>query len=282
MIDSVTIDEWLKGKVEYYISVSNRTQDIENARVRTIANDEIVIEFDTDDTLRAMQLYNRTVQRLIEDKIQFVVYNHNGRSPHIHIYNIIGLDSVEEELRVAYKKEFIEHYCSVWDTVYPEVDLSLTSNNHLIAREFMPHFKHNELKKVMFEYITDGLNNLSLVTLKKAQNRVESLSTYENIKDVKFDWFINFVLHNELPKGGRDMLIYKNIAILCTNHNLELNYFIDYICQYDIEARNQLRSWKKWSEKDSKFFSFFEVKRYFDEHDLDISEMMNKWKMKTF
>lgn len=270
------------GLVDYFIDVNDRTKNEEVAKVRTIAPNEIVIEFDSDDKQRVESLVKRTIKRLHQANYSYFVFDHQGRSPHIHIPAIYGLEQLDEDLRKQYKKTFIEIYCSVWDVVYPEVDMSMTNNGCLIAREFKPHFKHSTIKDLVSYKLkyTEQINSIDMRILERARNRIEFYQSLEKnrLNDyTDYSWVINWVTNTPIEQGDRDITIYKNIAILIINKNLDSEPIINSIQSYDYSAGREIKGWMKWAKSSKKFFNIKEIERYCERHDLDILELMKQW-----
>ncbi len=105
--------------------------------LRQILNDEIVIEFDTDDQNKAWEGINFTGINLLKANISFEVWDHEGKSPHLHIHNL-PISNLDEEKRRTFKKLFIRKYVPL--EYLGCVDYSLTGN-HLIAIEWCGHWK---------------------------------------------------------------------------------------------------------------------------------------------
>ncbi len=117
--------------------------------LRKIATDEIVIEHDDCTREEGLKFTDDTVKKL-GGKYSFEVWDHNGKCPHIHVRNIIGLRELSPKKRMGYKKSFLLKYAGNPD----KVDLSLTGK-HMIAKENAPHWKI--LAKNMTNYKTKRL-----------------------------------------------------------------------------------------------------------------------------
>lgn len=123
--------------------------------LREILPCEIVVEYDgypghsRQDALDCMR---KTTRKLAREGIAFIVFDHGGKSPHLHLW-IDDLDLLDYADRTAYKEAFIRKYCDSPQ----KVDLSLASK-HLIAFEYARHWKYNTLK---FE----ALNHLPMAKL---------------------------------------------------------------------------------------------------------------------
>ena len=105
--------------------------------LREILNDEIVIEFDTTDGNKAWEGINFTGINLLKAGISFEVWDHEGKSPHLHIHNLPIAD-LSPDKRALFKKCFIRKYVPL--EYLGCVDLSLTGV-HLIAIEWANHWK---------------------------------------------------------------------------------------------------------------------------------------------
>ena len=112
-------------------------------------NDEIVIEFDTEDKNKAWEGINFTAINLYKARISFEIWDHKGKSPHLHIHNL-PIASLEKEKLRLFKKLFIRKY--VPRDYLGCVDLSLTGI-HLIALEYQQHWKGKySTKKLLHEF----------------------------------------------------------------------------------------------------------------------------------
>ena len=104
--------------------------------LREILNDEVVIEFDTD---RAVSLIatEKTKLNLHNAGYTFEIWDHNGRSPHIHIHNL-PIANLDPKKKSTFKKLFIKKYVPLEYQIF--VDSSLTGI-HLIRLEYSPCWK---------------------------------------------------------------------------------------------------------------------------------------------
>lgn len=117
--------------------------------LREILNDEIVIEFDTPDQNKAWEGINFTAINLYRAGYTFEVWDHKGKSPHLHIHNL-PIQDLSQEKRVLFKKMFIRKY--VPKDYLTCVDISLTGI-HLIAIEWANHWKGcYGIKELLFEF----------------------------------------------------------------------------------------------------------------------------------
>lgn len=107
--------------------------------LRQILDDEIVIEFDSDDLELVTKAVMQTGLNLIKANIDFEYWYFEGcRSPHLHIHNL-PIKQYSESQRKLFKKIFIRKYVPLEYLSY--VDLSLIDSKHLIALEWSPHWK---------------------------------------------------------------------------------------------------------------------------------------------
>lgn len=123
--------------------------------LREVLPHEIIIEFDGYEghtRAEAVRLVKETCRKLSEAEFQYIVFDHEGKSPHIHIF-IEGLDKLPYEKRTDYKKAFIKKY----STCPEKTDMSLCGS-HLVALEYAPHFKYGREKR-------EVLANLGLIKL---------------------------------------------------------------------------------------------------------------------
>ena len=116
--------------------------------LREILNDEVVIEFDTDRETSLMATHLTGIN-LYKANIVFQVWDHDGRSPHIHIYDLPIAD-LEPDKKALFKKLFIRKY--VPQEYIKFVDMSLT-NVHLVRLEYSPCWKGKfDVKKLLYEF----------------------------------------------------------------------------------------------------------------------------------
>lgn len=114
--------------------------------LREILNDEIVIEFDSDNENLTWSAINFTAINLYNAEIEFEIWNHEGKSPHLHIHNL-PIVNLTPDKRKLFKKLFIRKY--VPKEYLEWVDISLTGI-HLIAIEWAEHWKgHYEVKRLL-------------------------------------------------------------------------------------------------------------------------------------
>ena len=267
----------LKNKYEKRIKVFGVRQE---AILREIAQDEIVIEFDTVNDRKSAILVNITIRKLWNDNYNFYVYDHKGKSPHIHIYGISALDDMDSRLASFYKKEFIKKYAN-----HPETDMSLTRQSQLIAFEFRSHFKYGTTKDIVAYYQgCDCISNhIDINLLNRAKIRLDKEIEYtQNTTPSFYDniWFIRWVLSEKLPTGGIDLFILKNLAILVKYYNLDTENFYDRLSKiYGSKAIGQFNGWLNWCKKGNRTFGYFEICRYAERHNIDIKEVRRRWQV---
>jgi hypothetical protein len=127
-----------KGKWQEYTG--------QKCNLREILKDEIVIEFDMpknfSGTLKEFQniswtAINETATNLYHAGFSFEIWEHGGKSPHLHIHNLPIKHLEKKELK-EFKKFFIRKFVPKEYLEY--VDFSLCGV-HLIALEGVEHWK---------------------------------------------------------------------------------------------------------------------------------------------
>lgn len=111
--------------------------------LRELLPGEIVIEFDGyegQSREEAERLVALTCDKLDADGLHYIVFDHWGKSPHIHLW-VAGLEGLSKDRRRAYKEAFIRKYAG--DPA--KADMSL-AGEHLIATEYLFHWKYNNRK----------------------------------------------------------------------------------------------------------------------------------------
>jgi hypothetical protein len=117
--------------------------------LREILESEIVIEFDTTDQNKAWEGINFTAINLYNAGFIFEVFDHEGKSPHLHIHNLPITHLPKEELK-TFKKVFIKTY--VPEEYLDCVDFSLCGV-HLVALEFCNHWKGTySIKRLLHKF----------------------------------------------------------------------------------------------------------------------------------
>lgn len=125
--------------------------------LREILNDEIVIEFDNTDKETSWKATMLTLFNLVMAGIVCEVWDHKGRSPHIHIHNL-PIGDLDADKRRLFKKMFIRKYVPLEYLKY--VDYSLTGI-HLVRIEYTPCWKGKyDIKRLIQIY--DPVNDLEL------------------------------------------------------------------------------------------------------------------------
>lgn len=129
-------------------------RDDRNFKHRQGMPNEIRIEFDSDDLNKNWIDTNNTCINLNKRGYSFAVfYVEGGRSPHIHIYDLDELESLNEEQRNEYRRLFLNLVCPK-DS---KVDYALCDEKHLCALEFVNHFKYGKPKQLI-NYFWNGRN----------------------------------------------------------------------------------------------------------------------------
>jgi len=130
-----------KGKSEWI----PYTQFDPRYNLREILDEEVVIEFDSDDRNLTWSAINLTAVNLYRAGIKFEIYDHQGKSPHLHIHNL-PISHLDTDKRKLFKKIFIRTYVPKEYLKY--VDLSLTGI-HLVAIEWAWHWKNKYGHKIL-------------------------------------------------------------------------------------------------------------------------------------
>ena len=130
--------------------------------LRQILSSEIITEFDTEDVDLAWEAINFTAINLTKAGIEFEVWDHGGKSPHLHIRNLPIAHLEKDKLRL-FKKLFIKKY--VPGEYLDIVDNSLTGI-HLVAIEGVEHWKGcYDVKMLVHKFKKDILNDSNNIWL---------------------------------------------------------------------------------------------------------------------
>lgn len=117
--------------------------------LREILKDEIVIEFDHEDRDLTWRAIDLTAVNLFNAGYSFEIWEHGGKSPHLHIHNL-PISNLDDDKRALFKKFFIRRY--VPSEYLKFVDLTLTGI-HMIAIEWAYHWKGcYDVKKLLSKF----------------------------------------------------------------------------------------------------------------------------------
>jgi hypothetical protein len=189
--------------------------------LRKMKKNEIIIEYDGVSNKRGTELSRKTQSKLNKDMINYSVYDHNGKSPHIHII-INGLETIEDEFRTEYKKRFVKKY-----SVSDNVDLSLCAKRKVIAKEEVLHYKkilgesgcENYTIKKKIAGNNEGMTNIVDNDLLN-KIRIEKNKTFKSrtklLNDLSGkDHILNYCLENQIPENSeRNNILFRNLAVL--------------------------------------------------------------------
>jgi hypothetical protein len=250
---------------------SDRTRFNGECKLREIAKNEIVIEFDTSSRALALHYTKVAMARLNYRNYNFSVFDHGGRSPHIHVYNVVGLEEQDPEVISEYKRLFLGQIAP-----FKETDVGLnTATSHLVATEYQEHFKHHRVKQLLFS--TGAINNLlSLTILEKAQSivRAQANATRTHSKMYDNEWLINWASKEELPYGKWNNTIAKNIAILVYNTKLNKEKVL---AMFEPRDRISIEGWMNWVKRTPRIFGFHELCNFCDHYNLDLKNIMKRY-----
>jgi len=235
------------------------------ANLREILPDEIVVEFDSVTRARGVWLATIAAARLAHHGYNFIVYDNGGRSPHLHIYNIMGLRDQNPRVRAIYKGLFFDKYFP-----YNDADSKLnTKSSSLIAVENRPHFKHGNIKKEVLK--TTGFSNrVEIDLLREAiriHDRLKARRRTERNNTRDYNWVINWVSSETLPTGSWNNIIAKNIAIIIINQKLDKTKVLE---RFNPDDQKAITGWFPWAEQEYRYVGFWEIKNMCESHDIDL------------
>ncbi len=133
---------------------------------RLINDDEVV--FDIDNREKGFEAVNFIGIALYNNEYRFEIwFCEGGKSPHLHIKNISGLDLKEEQLK-QYKKLFIKKYTPEEYLQFLDVQIC---GKHRIATENQPHYKYKTIKKLLNVWNEDKQNYAEADLYEKAKQQ---------------------------------------------------------------------------------------------------------------
>ncbi len=125
---------------------------------RWIEPNEII--FDVDNREHGFHGINFIAINLYNDGIKFEIwFAKGGKSPHLHVKDIEGMEDLKEEQLTKYKKLFLKKYCP--KEYIPYLDLQV-AGRHRIATENKPHWRYKTIKELMNVWNEDKINFVDL------------------------------------------------------------------------------------------------------------------------
>lgn len=189
----------------------NRAHKGEEPSLRKIEPNEIIIEFDHVQRKEGLALVEKVKEILKKKKVNYEIYDHGGKSPHIHIKNIIGLDQFPEDQQKLYKTLFLK---SLLPEYFPLMDKTLCNRDHLIATEGETHHK-KKLYPNDETYVDYGVKELKEATEKqtnfldsKIKNEMDKLFKKPKTKftEVNNANILGVLKHYDLEPDARGIL----------------------------------------------------------------------------
>jgi len=253
------------------------------AQLRTISDGEIVIEIDTDNALRSESIFRKVVKRLKANGYSFVAWKADGqRSPHIHLYDVKGLDKLNHKVNRNYKKLWFEKYAP-----WREVDVGInTKTINLLAMEEREHFKYGTKKEIIMTYLVKDTISNKLEPSIAVAAREYTLAQRDKVlktrkqkrKNYNNNWIVTWLTSEELPKGSRNSIILKNLAILIHNHNLDFEEIVESLeLLYDGHVRSQMRNWLDWVRQGHNEFFIWELMKFCNDYDIDFYRVKDRY-----
>jgi len=175
-----------------------------NALLRNVQDDEIIIEFDEPITRdEAILACNEIYTRLSVERYYIEYYDHNGKSPHLHVKEILGLEALSHEQRKSYRLNFYDKYVPKMYRSY--LDTSFTDKFRWVALENKQHYKGDK------DGICRGVKTLIKATTSKInqmENELFILNTIESNNNSNKDYSSTInLLTPYWVEGKRDKLV---------------------------------------------------------------------------
>ncbi len=263
---------------KYYTQRDEIVGEIPTFSLREQMQDEIIIESDSPHRNRAMFQMKTIMTRLKRDNYTYFVFDHGGKCPHLHIYDILGLDKIASETRSLYINEFLNVYAP-----FPEIDRAFAKSRQLIATEFQQHWKTDKYPfygvKELVGYNIDMSNTLDTDILDKCVKKQEqyNLDITPNINR----WIVVGAMNEPFPQGNVDLIMFKNVMISVCNIGIpNVNEVIDAIASNyrDVSGSIQrMKSWYRWATQQPRTVNYGEIARWFESHHIDVEDYREKY-----
>ena len=200
---------------------------------RSILNNELIIEYDSNDPKVNEQLSNKVKVKLKADNINFAVYSSGNRSQHIHIllktYNVSNTKLFKTTLMRHYGTFYLDDKNSIYEDDDAEhtrkkiiPDLRLSCDGHLIRAEFGIHEKTQEKKTLI--YASPSFPEISKVPIEvfEKYQKAQEASVYQRVSQQTVDMaehelvkqLLDAVSFRENMDDGRERTMFALIHIL--------------------------------------------------------------------
>lgn len=144
--------------------------------MRKQPSSEIIV--DTDDrSEKGLLCYMQTGINLVNSGYHIELWYASGmKNPHIHIKDIVNLDTLSKEEGKEYRILFLEKYTprEYWNDKIPDYSMANAYEDeyHPIAEENKPHHKYKTIKKLVSEFNADKINFVEIELYNEAVKRV--------------------------------------------------------------------------------------------------------------
>jgi len=271
-----------------YTKFEEIVNELPSLPLREQMKDEIIIESDSYHKGVAHYQMRYIIRRLKRDNITFFLFDHKGKSPHLHIYDIKGLDKLDSDIRSMYIHKFMNKYAP-----QPEIDRSFCKSRQLIASEFQQHWKtddeHKYGVKQLIGYNIAHSNTLDTSILKDCV--VQKQKIYKDTIPSYTKWLILMAMNEPFPRGNVDLIMFKNVMISVCNIGIQnVNEVIDQMAsQYkgysyrhynEGSVRQKLKAWYRWAIAQPRSVSYSEIDMWFENHNLSIQQYKEKYNVK--
>ena len=252
---------------------------------RSIMDNEIVLEYDEEDSKLNERLVAKVITKLNNDGIKYSKWFSGNKSTHLHFllrdYKVSNRPLFKNVIMRHYGTYYVDEQMNIWEKpkegrkkIYP--DLRLASTGHLIRAEFGIHEKTGDYKEL--KHISSGypckskvpleiFENYQLAQERSVRQRVsQTVAVVAESETVKK--LLNSVLFREGMNDGRERILYQLIQVL--KHKYKPN---------GDKGRDELTKlmwdWYKYSSTQGLKMTHEEVRRkvvYHWNHDYPVTE----------
>jgi len=198
---------------------------------RTIMDNEIVLEYDEDDSKLNERLVAKVITKLNTDGIKYSKWFSGNKSIHCHFilkdYKVSNKPLFKNVIMRHYGTYYVDDNNTIWEQpkegrkkIYP--DLRLASTGHLIRAEYGIHEKTGDFKELKFispEYPCKSKIPIEIFEkYQSAQERSVRQRVSQNVAEVAqsetVKKLLNSVLFREGMNDGRERIMYQLIQVL--------------------------------------------------------------------
>lgn len=196
-------------------SKRKKWSELPDANHRKVHLTEVVFDIDVEEMKEGQKIMNHISKMMESEMIGHTVWD-TSRSFHIHSF-FPEFKLYSEEIRKMIRKQILIRYSGDYRET---IDFQKISEQVMIRLENGKHEITGLQKMCVYEYGNQELNKIPEIILNEVRNKLALLRkmdkpTPEKIENewINADPLVRFCIDNEVPRGGRNQILFKNLAI---------------------------------------------------------------------